>query len=130
MEEQEESPILLVTHVNNILHTISTNVEVCINSQQFYNSNEVNAHKLYNGNNFKGAISDYKEVFYCKGYYYEEVPDEVTEAPLSETFLTRVLKIFRRPDGFMLFIKLGIGFFSNSEFLHPIRKIRLRLIRT
>ena len=35
---EEEAPDLLVTHVNNILHSILSNAEVYINNQQFYNS--------------------------------------------------------------------------------------------
>ena len=34
-----------------------------------------------------------------------------------------------RPDGFMLYGKLGVDFFSTSELLYPNMKIRLRLIR-
>ena len=34
-----------------------------------------------------------------------------------------------RPDGFMLYGKLGVNFFSTSEWLYPNMKIRLRLIR-
>ena len=34
-----------------------------------------------------------------------------------------------RPDGFMLYGKLGVDFFSTSELLYPNKKIRLRLIR-
>ena len=34
-----------------------------------------------------------------------------------------------RPDGFMLYGKLGVDFFSNSELLYLNTKIRLRLIR-
>ena len=37
--------------------------------------------------------------------------------------------MLRRPDGFMLYGKLGIDFFSTSELLNPIMNIRLRLIR-
>ena len=33
-EEEEEAPVPLVTHVNNILQSIFSNVEVCINNQQ------------------------------------------------------------------------------------------------
>ena len=66
---------------------------------------------------------------HCKGYDYEEIPDEFMEAPLSEPFLTRKMKMLSRPDGFMIYGKLGIGFFSTSELLYPNVKIRLRLIR-
>ena len=34
-----------------------------------------------------------------------------------------------RPDGFMLYGKLGVGFFSISELLYPNTRIGLRLIR-
>ena len=34
-----------------------------------------------------------------------------------------------RPDGFMLYGRLGVDFFSTSELLYPDTKIRLRLIR-
>ena len=39
------------------------------------------------------------------------------------------MKLLSRPDGFMLYGKLGIDFFSKSELLYPNMKIRLRLIR-
>ena len=51
------------------------------------------------------------------------------EAPLSEPFFTKRIKVFSRPDGFMLHGKLGVDFFSTSELLYPNMKIRLRLIR-
>ena len=75
-ETAEEEPVLLVTHVNNILHSIFFNVEEYINNQQIYNSNGLYAHESYNSNNFKRAISEYKGVLHCEGYDYEEFPDE------------------------------------------------------
>ena len=39
------------------------------------------------------------------------------------------MKLPRRPDGFMLYGKLGIDFFSTSELLYPNMKNRLLLIR-
>ena len=62
-------------------------------------------------------------------YDYEELPDEFMEAPLSELFFTRRMKVLSRPDGFMLYGKLGVDFFSTSELLYPNMKVRLRLIR-
>ena len=80
-------------------------------------------------NNFKGAISEYKGVLHCKGYYYEEFPDESMEAQLSEAFFTRRMKMLTRPDGFVLYGKLRVDFFSASELLYPNMKIGPRLIR-
>ena len=64
-EEEEtaaKEPVLLVTQVNNIMHSIFSNVEVYINNQQIYNSNGLYAHTSYISNNFKGAISEYQGV--------------------------------------------------------------------
>ena len=87
------------------------------------------AHKSYFSNNFKGAITEYKGVSHCEGYDYEEFPDETKEASLSEPFFTRRMKMLSRPDGFMLYGKLGIDFLSTSELSYPNKRIRLRLIR-
>ena len=116
-ETAEEEPVPLVTHVNNILHSIFSNVEVYINNQQIHNSNGLYGHKSYISNKFKGAISEYKRVLHCEGYDYEEFPEEIMEAPLSEPFVTTRMKMLSRPDGFMLYGKLGVDFFSTSELL-------------
>ena len=129
-ETAKEATVLLVTPVNNILHSIFSNVEVYINKQQTYSSNGFYAHKSYISNLFKAAISEYKGFLHCEGGYdYEEFPDEIMEAPLSESFFARKTKMVRRPDGFMLYGKLRVDFFSTSELFYPNMKIRLRLNR-
>ena len=95
---EEDTPVPLVTHANNILHSIFPNVEVYINNQQIYKSNGLYAHKFHISNNFKGDISEYKEVSHCEGYDYEEFPDEIMEAPLSELFFIRRRKMLSRPE--------------------------------
>ena len=92
-----------------------------------YNSNGLYAHNSYISNNFKGAITEYKEVLHCEGYDYGQDPEDITN-PLPEPFFTRTMKLLSRPDGFMLYGKLGIDFFSTSEPLYPNMNIRLRLI--
>ena len=84
-EEQEE--VVRVTYVNNILHSTFSNVEVYINNQQIYNSNGLYAHKSYISNNFKAAISEYKEFLHCEGYDYERDPDDIGN-PLPDPFFT------------------------------------------
>ena len=128
-ETAGEAPVPLVTHVNNILHSIFSNVEVYNNNQQNYNSNGLHVQKSYISNHFKGAISEYKGVVHCEGHDYEKFPDEIMEAPLSEHFFTRRRKMPSRPDGSMLYGKLGVDFFSTSELLYPNMKVRLWLIR-
>ena len=64
-ETKEEAPVPLVTHVNNILHSIFSNVELYILIQQIYNSNGLYAHNSNTSNNFKGVISEHKGVLHC-----------------------------------------------------------------
>ena len=66
-EEEPEAPVPLVTHLENILHSVFSTVEVYINNQQTYNSKGLYAHKSYISNNFKEAISEYKRVLHCDG---------------------------------------------------------------
>ena len=126
---EEEAPVLLVTHENNIFHLIFSNVQVYINNQQIYNSNGLYAQKSYIFNNFTGAVSEYKGVLHCEGYDYEKFPDEIMEARLFQPFFTRRMKTLSKPDCFMLYGELGVDFFSTSELLYPNMKTRLRLIR-
>ena len=127
-DEEEQEVVARVTYVNNIMLSKITNVEVYINNQQIYNSNRFYAHKTYISNNFKAAISEYKGVLHLWRYDYEQDPEDFSN-PLSDPFFTKRMKLLSRPDGFMLYGKLGIDFFSTSELLYPNTKIRLRLIR-
>ena len=65
---------------------------------------------------------------HCEGYDYEQDPEDINN-PLPDPYFTRRMKLLSRPDGFMLYGKLGIDFFSTSELLYPIIKFGLRLIR-
>ena len=125
----DDNAVPLITHVNNIMHSIFSNVEVYINNQQIYNSNGLYAHKSYISNNFKGAISEYKGVLHCEGYDFEANPEDAMDNPLEDPFFSRRMKMFSRPDGFMLYGKLGVDFFTTSELLYPNMKVRIRLIR-
>ena len=100
-----------------------------INNQQIYNSNGLYEHESDISNVLEGAIYEYKVILHYEVYGYEEFPDEIMEALLSEPFFTRRMKMLSRPDGFTLYVKLGVDFFSTSELLCPNMEIRLRLIR-
>ena len=127
-DDEEEEEVARVTNVNNIMHSIFSNVEVYINNQQIYNSNGLYDHKSYISNNIEAAISEYKGVLHCEVYDYEQDPEDISN-PLPDPFFTRRMNLLSRPDGFMLYGKLGIDFFSTSELLYPNMKIRLRLFR-
>ena len=108
--------------------SVFSNVEVYINNPQIYKCDGLYAHESYISNNFKAAISEYKGVFHCEDYDYEQDPEDISN-PLPDLFFTRRMKLLSKPDGFMLYGILGADFFSTSELLYPNLKIRLRLIR-
>ena len=130
VEEKQEAYVPLVTHVNNTLLSNCSTFEVYINNQQIYNSTELYAHKPYICNNFAGAICEYNGVLHCEVYDYEEFSDQIIDAHLSEPFSTGRMKVLSRPDGFILYGKLGVDFISRSELLYRKLKLWLRLIRT
>ena len=117
-EEKQEVLLPLITHVNHILHSFSSG-EVYVNNQEIYNSYEVYAQRPYISNKFKRAISEYKGVLHCEVYDYEEFHDEIVEMLLSERFFTKRMKMLCRPDGFILYGKLGLTFL---DFLIAISK--------
>ena len=100
-----------------------------INNQYILTSNDLYAQKSHFSDNFRGPSLNKMGILGCEGYEYEEFPDEVVEAPSSEHFFTRRLKILGRPDGFFLYGKLGVEFISFLELLYPNTKITLQLIR-
>ena len=81
-DDEEEEEVARVTYVNNIMHSIFSNVEVYINNQQVYNSNGLYAHRSYISNNFKAAISEYKRVLHFEGYDYEQDPEDISNPHL------------------------------------------------
>ena len=95
---EEDEGVPHITHVNNILQSIFSNVDLYISNHQIYNSNGLYAHKSHVSNIFKSTLSDYKRVLRCEGYDYEEDPQTFVEGP----FFTRRMKLYIRPDGFML----------------------------
>ena len=75
-------------------------------------------------NNFKSTLSDYKGILHCEGYDYEEDPENLLEGPV----ITKRMKLYSRPDCFMLHGKLGIDLLTTSELLYPDMKVGIRLI--
>ena len=122
---EDDEGVPYITHVNNILHSILSDAELYIKNHQIYNSNGLYAHKSHISNNFKSTLSDYKGVLRCEGYDYEEDPENLVEDP----FFTRRMKLYSRPDGFMLYGKLGIDILTTSVLLYPNMKVRIQLIR-
>ena len=83
--DEREEEVARLTYVNNIMHSIFSNVEVYINNQHIYNSNGLYEHKSYISNNFEGVITEYKGVLHCEGYEHEQGPEDVA-SPLPDPF--------------------------------------------
>ena len=84
LEVEQEVPLLLVAHLNNILHSFFYNVEVYINSQQIYNSNCWYVHKSYISNNFKLVLSGNMDVLHWGRSDYEEFLYETMDSTMSD----------------------------------------------
>ena len=108
---EQEPPVPLVTHVNNILHSFFSNVEVYINNQQIHNSNGLYAHESYISNNFKEAISEYTGVLHCEEYDYKEFLNKVMEALLSEPFSPGEWECLAEPMASCCMVNWGLTFF-------------------
>ena len=112
---EEDEGVPHITHVKNILHSIFSNAELYFNNHQINKSNRLYAHKTHISNNFKSTLSDYKGVLHSGGYDYEEDPENLVEG----RFFNRRIKLYIKPDSFMLYGKLGIDSFKTSEILYP-----------
>ena len=84
--DDEKEEVARVAYVNNVMHSIISNVEVYINNQQIYKSNGLYAQKSYISNNFKAAISEYKGVLHCEVYDHEQDPEDISNL-LLDSFL-------------------------------------------
>ena len=82
-EDVEEAPVFLVAHVNNILLSYFSYVEVHMKNQQIFNWIGLYFHKSYYSNIFNATIPEFKGVLLRQGYKNEQILDEVLEARLS-----------------------------------------------
>ena len=107
-EELEEDPAVRpVTYANIILRSVFSIVEVYINKEHTYYSNRLVAHKSYIPNNVT-ELSLNETEFGTARCLTMKNPDEIKDAPLSESFYTRRKEMLSRADGFMLYYKLGL----------------------
>ena len=125
-EVEQEAPVFLGTQKKNFSQLFFSNFEVYINNQQLCNWNGVYAQKSFISNISRDLSLNTRGFW---GYDYEKIADDRMEAPLSEPFFRRRLKMLTRPDGCMLYGELSVDFFSTSELLNPNMKIKLRIIK-
>ena len=65
-----------LTHVNNILHSLFSNCEVCLNNQQMYNSNGLYGHKALISNEFNASTRNNEGILAFHGYEFEKEPSD------------------------------------------------------
>ena len=99
-EEQEtanEEPVPLVTHINNILHSIFPMLKCTSTINKFTTPMDCMRTNLIFPITSRQPflISEYQGVLHCEGYDYEKFPDEFMEVLLSEPFFTRKMKMLR-----------------------------------
>ena len=129
LEEEQGAPVPLATLVKNILHSFFSDAEVYINNQQTYISNGLYAHMSYISNNFKGPSVNTSEFRTAKGMIIKIFLMNLWKWWNLYLF-TRRMKMLSGRDGFLLYGKLGVAFFSTSELLYSNMKIRLGPIRS
>ena len=72
------------THVNNLLHSLFSNVEVYLNNYQVYNSNGLYAHKAQISNEFNASTTSNVGILKCHGYSYEQKPGNHSDEVFKE----------------------------------------------
>ena len=103
--------------------------EINVNIHQMNKLNRLYAHQSHKSNNVIGAISPVKGLLLWEVYGYEECPDKMMDALLSEPPFREENGTNPQIYGFKLYGKLGVDFFSSSELLFSNIKVRVRIIR-
>ena len=127
---EDEKDVARVIYVNDVMNALFLNFEVYLNNQQIYNSNGLYAQSLTFQTTLWQASLNTREFCIVKAMTMNRILRIILTPYLIPFYLfTRRMKLLSRPDGFMLYGKLGIDFLSTSELLYPNMKSRLRLIR-
>ena len=88
-----------------------------INKHDLYSSKGLVAHKCYKCYNSEETSSE-ERISRCKGIENEEWLDEFMDTTLFELLIKRKMKILSIPNGFILYVEMGVDFFSTSEQLY------------
>ena len=109
-EEEQETPFSLVTHVNNILHSIFPNVEVYINNQQIYNSNWLSGYKSFVSYHFKMPSLTTMEFCTAMGTTMKIILIRVWKRLCLNHFSQGEWKCWAVPMAFRCIVKRGLTF--------------------
>lgn len=120
-KDNDVEETVTLTPVNNILHSLFSNVELYFNGEQVYNSNGLYAHKALISTEFLASRPENSGILSCQGYEYEENPGNLDDFADRKT---------NALDGISLYGRLSIDAFSCDKFLLPNTRVRIKLIRS
>ena len=109
--------------VNNIMHSLFSNLEVCFNNEQVYSSNGLYAQKSFLSNEFSGTQGTKDSISVCQVYLYEEQPNDDDEA-----FKER--KKTGTQEETNCYGRLQADIFTSYKLLLPNVNARVKLIRS
>lgn len=113
------------TFVNNLMHSLFKNAELCFNGTQVYSSNDLYAHKAFISNEISHTSGTKTSLLGCQGYGYEKMPSKLD----SEPFVDRHEKLDDQTS-MTFFGKLAIDVFTCDKYLLPGVKVNVRLSRS
>ena len=110
--------------VNNIMHSLFSNLEVYFNNEQVYTSNGLYAHKSFLSNEFSGTQGTKDSISVCQGYLYEKDPHDVDDEAFQER------KKVGLKEEIVCYGRLHADVFTCDKLLLPNVNVRIKLIRS
>ena len=108
-KEKKDARVTLVTHVNKVLPSVFSNVDVYINNQQTYNSYGLYLLESYISNSFEAANFDYKGYLQRNGFDHADILGNTIKTAFFNPFSTGT-KMLRRLDDFVFYGTLELKF--------------------
>ena len=128
-EEDEEPPVPLVTHVNNILHSIVTMLKFSWKINIYtIQVDSMSTSPTIPKTSRRQSLSTW-EFCIARGTIWT-ISGQIYGIVFAWTFFHKENEIAQRTRWlFLLLVKLGVDFSSNFQLLNPIMKLKLRQFR-
>ncbi len=124
-EDGKDLNVVSVTHVNNLMHSLFSDVTLELNGTQVYTSNGLYAHKAFVSNEYSHNSSFKTSVLGCQGYILDDYP-ELLDTPQNQT-RQAIIKTGTRQ---IFFGKLCLDAFTCDKLLIPGVNVRIRLTKS
>ena len=110
--------------VNNIMHSLFSNLEVYFNNEQLYSSNGFYAQKSFLSNEFSATQGTKDSISVCQGYLNQEQPNYVDDEAFKERKKTGT------QEEINCYGRLHADIFTCDRLLLPNVNVRFKLIRS